>query len=113
MKQHTEFYSRVLNNLRKIMNDKGVTQAAMGDAIGVSESSMSKIFTGQATLTIDHLANLASHLSISVADIILYGEDKRPEEPVEAILQIRLRKEKKDQVLRLVFGDNNIEILNK
>ncbi len=42
-----------------------------------------------------------------------YGEDKRPEEPVEAILQIRLRKEKKDQVLRLVFGDNNIEILNK
>ena len=34
-------------------------------------------------------------------------------EPVEAILQIKLQKDKKDQVLRLVFGDNNIEILNK
>ena len=35
------------------------------------------------------------------------------EEPVEAILQIKLKKDKKDQVLKLVFGDNNIEILNK
>ena len=32
---------------------------------------------------------------------------------VEAVLQIKLKKDKKDQVLRLVFGDNNIEILNK
>ena len=34
-------------------------------------------------------------------------------EPVEAVLQIKLKKDKKDQVLKLVFGDNNIEILNK
>lgn len=113
MKQHTEFYGRVLNNLRKLMNDKGITQAAMGDAIGASESSMSKIFTGQATLTIDHLANLASHLSIPVTDIMFYGEERKPDDPVEAVLQIKLKKDKKDQVLRLIFGDNNIEILNK
>ncbi len=113
MKQHTEFYGRVLNNLRKLMNDKGITQAAMVDAIGASESSMSKIFTGQATLTIDHLANLASHLSIPVTDILCYGEEKKAEDPVEAVLQIKLKKDKKDQVLKLVFGDNNIEILNK
>ena len=34
-------------------------------------------------------------------------------EPVEAVLQIRLSKDKKDQVMKLVFGENNIEILNK
>ena len=42
------------------------------------------------------------------------GEKKDPEqEPVEAILQIKLKKDKKDQVLKLVFGENDIEILNK
>lgn len=35
------------------------------------------------------------------------------DEPMEAILQVRLRKDKKDQVLKLVFGENNIEILNR
>lgn len=32
---------------------------------------------------------------------------------VDAILQIKLRKDKKNQVLNLLFGENNIEILNK
>lgn len=35
------------------------------------------------------------------------------EEPIKATLQIELKKDKKDQVLKLVFGDNNLEILNK
>ncbi len=35
------------------------------------------------------------------------------EEPVKAVLQIELQEEKKDQVLKLVFGENNLEILNR
>ncbi len=35
------------------------------------------------------------------------------QEPIEATLQIKLKREKKDQVLKLVFGENNLEILNK
>ena len=31
----------------------------------------------------------------------------------EVFLQLRLRKDKKDQVLKLLFGENNIEILHK
>ena len=31
----------------------------------------------------------------------------------EVALQIKLKKDKRDQVLRLIFGDNDIEILNK
>ena len=51
-------------------------------------------------------------------DLITYPEifiktTEKEEDPVEAVLQIKLRKDKKDQVLKLVFGDNNIEILNK
>ena len=40
-------------------------------------------------------------------------KEESESEPVEAILQIKLQKSKKDQVLKLIFGDNDIEILNK
>ncbi len=113
-KEHTQFYSAMVENVRKIMVDRKLTQVSLGDLMGTNESAASKILSGQATLTLDHLANLASNLSISVSDIISYSAPKKdPAEPVEAILQIKLKKEKKDQVLKLVFGENNIEILNK
>lgn len=112
-KSHTEFYYQVLNNIRKIMTDRKITQLAMGEYMGIGESSMSKIFSDQASLTINHLANLASNLSISINEILYYGMEKKPDDPVDAILQIKLKKDKKDQVLKLIFGENNIEILNK
>ena len=51
-------------------------------------------------------------------DIITYPErfvsdSAIQREPLEAVLQIHLKKDKRDQVLKLVFGDNNLEILNK
>lgn len=112
-KEHTDFYNQVVNNVRKIMLDKNITQVAMGEYLGASESSMSKILSGQSSLTLDHLANLASNLSISVNDILYYGQEKKPDDPVEAVLQIRLMREKKNQILRLIFGEHNLEILNK
>ena len=42
-----------------------------------------------------------------------YTSDGKTSEDVEAILQIKLKKDRKEQVLKLVFGDNNLEILNK
>lgn len=113
-KEHTNFYDQVLDNIRKIMNDRGLTQVAIGEIMGAGESSISKIFSGNASLTIDHLANLASGLSLSVIDILNYSDKKKIDnDPVEAILQIKLKKDKKDQVLKLIFGENNIDILNK
>ncbi len=51
-------------------------------------------------------------------DIITYPEiyvsqKETKEENVEVVLQMKLKKDKKDQVLSLVFGENNLEILNK
>lgn len=113
-KQHTDFYNTVLENVRKILADRNLKQVALGEMMGAGESSASKILNGEATLTLDHLANLASSLSISVNDIISYSDTKKESgDPIEAVLQIKLKKEKKDQVLKLVFGENNIEILNK
>lgn len=112
-KEHTSTYQIILENLRKIMIDKKLTQLALAEMMGTSESGVSKILSGQATLTIDHLANLASELSLPMTEFLLDASAPPSQEPIEAILQIKLKKEKKDQVLKLVFGENNIEILNK
>lgn len=69
-------------------------------------------------LSVVQLSKLAQNLSMSEIDVITYPDryvkvQGSEAEPVEAVLQIKLKKDKKDQVLKLVFGDNNIEILNK
>lgn len=114
-REHTEFYYVVLDNVRKIMIDRNLTQKSIGEMMGAGESSLSRIFSGEAQLTLDHLANLARCLSISVIEILTYSDqtEKSRQDPVEAVLQIKLKKDKKDQVLKLIFGENNIEILNK
>lgn len=108
----------IIDNIRKIMNDKNLTQAAIGQYMDIEPPTMSKIFKKSQPLTLDKISKLATSLSIKVIDIITYPDvyvlkDEKNTEPVEAILQIKLTKEKKEQVLKLVFGENNIEILNK
>lgn len=111
---------KIVENVRKIMNERNLTQYTIAQYIGTSESQCSKIMKCDVKLTIPQLENLARNLSLSVIDIITYPDvyvrktdNELEPEPVEAILQIRLMREKKDQVLKLVFGENNIEILNK
>jgi transcriptional regulator with XRE-family HTH domain len=112
------FYIRTIQSLIKLMNDKGLSQARMAELAGTSPSQFSKMLKFQVKLSFDHISNLATNLQMSELDIFTYPDryvkaGSSDQEPVEAILQIKLKKDKKDQVLRLVFGDNNIEILNK
>lgn len=112
------FTETVINNIRKIMNDSNLTQAVMASYIGVSPSQFSKILSGTVQLSLNQLSNLATSLSIREIDIITYpdryvSEDNIPSDSPEVSLQIKLKKDKRDQVMRLIFGDNDIEILNK
>lgn len=112
------FYQQVLSNLRKIMRDKNLTQEALAEYAEIGASQFSKVMNGTVGLSLLQFSKLARGLSMREIDIITYPNQYfKPEscepEPVEAILQIKLKKDKKDQILKLVFGDNNIEILNK
>lgn len=118
MEKKKNLYSDLIkSNIRKIMNDKGLTQSAIATILGVTESQISKILNGSAKLTLDHLSDFASCLSVSEIDILVYPktyiEKNKEDDPVKAILQIELQAHKKDQVMKLIFGDNNLEILNK
>ena len=86
--------------------------------MGITSSQFSKVMKMKVKLSVVQLSKLAQNLSMSEIDVITYPDryvkvQGSEAEPVEAVLQIKLKKDKKDQVLRLVFGDNNIEILNK
>lgn len=111
------FYIQIVENLRNIIGVRGIAQETVGFYAELDGPIMSKVFNYKRRLTFAELSKIAIGLGMREMDIITYPKvlryDSKEDDPVEAFLQIRLKKDKKDQVLKLVFGDNNIEILNK
>lgn len=107
----------VIEKIRKIIADKGLTQIAAAELAGTSPSQFSKILSGEVQLSLWQLSNFATNLNLEIIDVFTYPDKYTisgyVSEDVEAILQIKLRKDRKEQILKLVFGDNNLEILNK
>lgn len=107
----------VIEKIRKIIADRGLTQIVAAEFAGTSPSQFSKILGGEVQLSLWQLSNFATNLDMDIIDVFTYPQkytlNDKSEEDLEAILQIKLKKDRKEQVLKLVFGDNNLEILNK
>lgn len=116
--KETRPQDKIIKNIIKILNDRNLSRSSLVDALDKSESTISKLLNGATNLTYDALSKIAKELSMSEIDIITYPDKYVPlakpeDDPLEAILQIKLKKDKKDQVLNLIFGEHNLEILNK
>lgn len=115
--------SELLKNITQVRERKGFTKRKMAELLNINEASYGRMEAGEVAITYSRLAEIASIFQMPIIDLITYpdvyrkvevdGETARADEPVEAVLQIKLRREKREQVLKLVFGDNDIEILNK
>lgn len=107
----------IIDNIKKIRIEKGVTQEVLAEALFVDPSVLSNLERGKRELKVSELEIIADCLGVRVIDLftwpVRYVEPGQENEGVEAILQIKLKKDRKEQVLKLVFGDNNLEILNK
>lgn len=57
-------------NIREYRKKKGLTMKQLGEAIGVSESSISLYETGKRTPDIDLLMSMADVLGVSVTDLL-------------------------------------------
>ena len=113
-----DFSSLIVGNLRKIIALRKLKQAKVGEYADISGSQFSRVMNGQVQLSLNQLANIASGLEMTVVDIITFPDvyvpkDKKEDDDTEVLLQFKLKKNKKDQVMKLVFGKNDIEILNK
>lgn len=118
MKTGGENYQEVImGNVLKIIRNKNLKQQAVAQEAFSEPTAMSKVISGQRRLSVNELANIAKSLGVTPMDILTwpdrYAPVEKKDDPAEVFLQLRLTKEKKDQVLKLVFGENNIEILNK
>jgi transcriptional regulator with XRE-family HTH domain len=109
---------KVIRNIIQIRISKNLTQKQMADKLKTSEATYSRIESGITALSYAHLTNIASVVGMSVIDIISYPDtytikDSNNSDSIEAVLQLKLKDKKKEQVLRIVFGESNLEILNK
>lgn len=107
----------VVTSIRKIMNDNDLTQATMAEYAKTSASQFSKILKGDVQISLWQVSNIAKNLQIRVIDIFTYPDKYQligsNDSDVKAQITLELKKELKEEVLKLVFGDSNLEILKK
>ena len=119
-KKEMEFESvDVIQQLRNIMNSMDIKQSVLAEYAETSESQFSKIMNNKVSLSLSQLSNIARRLGMREIDIYTYPvkmidpQCYKRENSIKATLSLELSPDKKDQVLKLVFGENNLEIFNK
>lgn len=62
-------------NIRDLREDKRLTQAAMAEKLGMSETGYAKIERGESGVKIDRLRQIAQVLEVNIVDLIPFGDD--------------------------------------
>ena len=124
--QHTNNKAMHIGKRIENLFDKtdNLTKKSFAKSIGVTEGYIYKIFE-KSNINTDLLWKISKALNVSPA--YFFEENGKPEDyqakdkpgvydkegAIKAILQIELTHDKKDQVLKFIFGNSNLEILNK
>ena len=112
----------VIDNIFKIMAQKGIKQRTLADAMGIDESQISVMKRGNRDLKISEVENIASCLGVSITDLFTWPERHVPEQSAgekglttpKVILQLELEdSDVKADVIKLAFGDRVLEIKNR
>lgn len=112
--------TNILDNIEAIRKEKGLKQAVVGTILGVSQSAYSNYITRNSDIYYNRLSHIADALGVRVIDIITYPKkyvdsstilENTSQVEEKVTLQIELKKEKKEQVLKLVFGESNLDRL--
>lgn len=103
--------------IKKKVIERQQSIASFAKAIGIQRQNIEKTVFSKNSLDTDLLMRISEELDYNffsyytnedVCNIINYSKQE-----VKATLTIELGEEKKDQVFRFIFGDNNLEIKNK
>ena len=105
----------ILRNIDAIRRNKGYSQEYLASQIGIKQAGLSLIMSGERELKYNTLLQIANALQESVIDIIAYPEkyvlSRDNNISTETVLQIKLDNDKKEQVLKIVFGNEGAELL--
>ena len=111
------FKPQTLNCLheRYIEKHRYNSQEYLASQIGLKQAGLSLIMSGERELKYNTLLQIANALQESVIDIIAYPDkyvlSKESNISTETVLQIKLDNDKKEQVLKIVFGEEAAELL--
>jgi len=105
-------------NIKEIRLQKSINQQVIADALNVDVASVSNLENGKREIRFREIEKIANVLGVSVVDLITYPkkyvEVKDDEDKdVEAVLMIKLKESKKRLILKSIFGDENLELLNE
>lgn len=105
----------ILRNIDAIRRNKGYSQEYLASQIGIKQAGLSLIMSGERELKYNTLLQIANALQESVIDIIAYPDKyvlaRNNNLSTETVLQIKLDNDKKEQVLKIVFGNEGAELL--
>lgn len=114
---------QLLRNILEIRLKKGFSQEYMAENLGKKQASYSLIERGKREMDYQVLLQLSIIFDMPVIDIITYPEkyvraDERQAltaaaDEEKVTLSVELSAHKREQVLKLVFGSNNIELFNR
>ena len=107
----------VVDNIIKIRREKFISQEFIANALGVDTAVVSNIENGKRELKVKELEIIAKALGVDVLYLLTYPyvyvkKVKDEQSPVETVLQLKLTGEKRDQILKMIFGDKDFKILN-
>ena len=110
----------VIENLRKIMMDKKITQYRMAEYAGIEPSQFSKIMNGSIQISLWQISNIATNFNMDIIDIFTYPDKYSKQnatlpnnDDLRTTLTIELKAEMKRKVLNALFNKDDLEILNK
>ena len=105
----------ILENIDTIRRNRGYSQEYLAMQIGMKQAGFSLIMSGERELKYNTLLQIANALQMSVIDVITFPDKyvmaKGNGTSTEAVLQIKLDSDKKDQILNIVFGEQIAELL--
>ena len=107
----------VVNNLIKIMNERKLNKTEFAELICFKEPKWNKISNGNQSLSVKELSKIAEKIGLREIDLFTYPDKfyvhNHKNTDVNAQITVELKEELKSKVLELVFGNSNLELLNK
>ena len=107
----------ILENIRTIRELKGYSQDYMAELVGITQSSYARFERGATKTDLKLVSVIAQVFEMNFIDVVTYPEkyvnikeiskEIETSEP-ELILQIKVKGEKRSQILKTVFENNEL-----
>jgi transcriptional regulator with XRE-family HTH domain len=108
--------------IKQLRENAQYSQEEMAQKMGISQSAYARFELSKTKIDLDRLESFAKQIGKPFIDVITYperyinvrdiGKELNNSEP-EVVVQIKIKGSERENLLKTIFKDNNLEILNK